>query len=524
LIFRLLIALFWLNIETGAWFDQATNERGGDVVSLVAAQDGTDQGEAAKQIASELGLTLAAQAVKRLYAPTTGFPKHLYTYFNPDGSEAYKIGRWEAEGCEKSIRPGHINERGQFVQGMAGAKEVLYNLVGIKNRPGVLESTFVVIVEGEKKVEALLNLGICATCNPFGAGKWKDAYSEYLKDKAVVILSDNDKPGKDHAAKVASSVASVAEYVKIVELPGLPDKGDIVDWLKVPGNDKERLRALMNDAPYWKLEPKKDSLVVINSDELVTMDITPRGHVLYPAIPEQGLAMLFAPRGIGKTMLAMSIANAVAGGGVLFGGKNGPAWFAPKARRVLYIDGEMPLHAMKSRQQAIQAGFNFAIPSKNLNYLNPEMQPDFLMPKLATKAGQEQLDTVLDDVELIIIDNLATLCAHGRENDTESWQPVQEWILQLRRRGKSVLIIHHAGKNGDQRGTSGKEDVLDTVIKLRRPDDYMNEDGARFMVELTKARGLCGPEANPFEASIIQDNDALLWTAKNIGNQELESV
>lgn len=520
---------FSINTESGQWADFATDERGGDPVSFVAAQEGIGQGEAARLIADELGLSspapLARKSKELQECPIDwNNPSRMYSYYYPDGVHAFDVLRWEKPGHRKAIRQSKgYDETGQRIRHNQGTELVPYNLIGMTGRPAVLDSGFVVVVEGENKADALIDLGICATCNPGGAGKWKAEYAAHFQGKAVVILPDNDKAGKDHAEAVAASLASVAASVKVVELPGLPGKGDVLDWLKVPGNDAERLRALMNDAPFLKTE-KKEGLVLLSSDELVTMEIAPRGHILYPVIPEQGLVMLFAPRGIGKTLLAMSIANAVAGGGALFGGKGGPAWFAEKPRKVLYIDGEMPLHAMKSRQQAIQSGMPFQIPSGNLKYLNPEMQPDFQMPKLATKPGQAQLDPVLEGIELVVIDNLATLCSNGRENDSDSWTPVQEWILQLRRRGISVLIVHHAGKNGEQRGTSAKEDVLDTVIKLKRPDDYMTEDGARFVVELTKARGLCGPEANPFEASITQDAAALLWTTKDIGNQELEAV
>ena len=68
----------------------------------------------------------------------------------------------------------------------------------------------------------------------------------------------------------------------------------------------------------------------------------------------------------------------------------------------------------------------------------------------------------------------------------------QRWLLSLRRRGVSVLFIHHAGKGGQQRGTSRREDILDTVIALRRPHDYSPKEGARFEVHLEKARGLYG--------------------------------
>jgi hypothetical protein len=75
-------------------------------------------------------------------------------------------------------------------------------------------------------------------------------------------------------------------------------------------------------------------------------------------------------------------------------------------------------------------------------------------------------------VDLLIVDNISTLCWTGSDNSAGSWTSMQEWILRLRRRGIAVLLMHHSGKSGGQRGTSRREDVLDTVIGLRRPEDY----------------------------------------------------
>ena len=95
------------------------------------------------------------------------------------------------------------------------------------------------------------------------------------------------------------------------------------------------------------------------------------------------------------------------------------------------------------------------------------------------------------------------MCRSIRENEADSWVPVQSWCLRQRAAGKSVLLIHHAGKNGGQRGTSRKEDVLDSVISLRRPIDYDASQGARFDVHFTKSRGFWGDDAEPFEARLV---------------------
>jgi putative DNA primase/helicase len=105
--------------------------------------------------------------------------------------------------------------------------------------------------------------------------------------------------------------------------------------------------------------------------------------------------------------------------------------------------------------------------------------------------------------------NLSTLCRSLRENDADSWTPVQSWVLGLRRAGKSAFLIHHGGKSGAQRGTSRKEDTLDTVIGLRRPPDYLPEQGARFEVHFEKNRGFHGRDAEPFEARLLGEQWAI---------------
>ena len=125
------------------------------------------------------------------------------------------------------------------------------------------------------------------------------------------------------------------------------------------------------------------------------------------------------------------------------------------------------------------------------------------LPNLADKGAQQLYADVIGDADLVIADNLSTLCPSLKENDADSWGPVQEWALSLRRANKSVLLIHHGGKGGTQRGTSRKEDVLDTVISLRRPPDYSPAEGARFEIHFEKARGFYGDQAQPFEAQLI---------------------
>lgn len=259
-----------------------------------------------------------------------------------------------------------------------------------------------------------------------------------------------------------------------------------------------------------KLSPlKADTL-----PDFLSYQIPPREYVLEPIIPTQGLAMLYAYRGFGKTHTAIGLAMAVATGGTFWKYK------ASKPRKVLYIDGEMPAGTMQERlaQAVHQQGLE--LPAEDyFRLITPDRQEQ-AMPDIASKEGQAMLAPFVADAEFIVIDNLSTLCRTGKENEADGWLPVQQWVLELRRMGKSVLLIHHAGKGGQQRGTSRREDILDTVITLKRPDDYDAAEGARFEVHFEKARGLHGDAAKPFEAMLTPNG----WTLKDIEDRTLDRV
>jgi putative DNA primase/helicase len=95
---------------------------------------------------------------------------------------------------------------------------------------------------GEKCCDALVELGFPATCNSGGEGKWPDQITPYFKGSDIVILPDNDEPGRKHAKLVASKLHGVAKRIRILELPGLRPKDDIADWLAAGGTREELLR------------------------------------------------------------------------------------------------------------------------------------------------------------------------------------------------------------------------------------------------------------------------------------------
>ena len=246
-----------------------------------------------------------------------------------------------------------------------------------------------------------------------------------------------------------------------------------------------------------RVDPSRPKLVVINLADFAAEALPQRQYVLAPILPERGLTMLYAPRGVGKTQVAFNIGWAVACGQPFL------RWYAPKPRRVLYVDGEMPQELLQERAKAMIAPSACEPPASDFfRLLSMDRQELGVSLNLAVPDYQAVVEAHLEEVDLLILDNISTLVNSGRENDAESWNEMQAWLLGLRRMGKTVLLIHDSGRGGNARGTSKREDVLDTVIQLKHPDDYEPEDGARFEVNLTKARGIYGDDALPFEAKL----------------------
>lgn len=130
---------------------------------------------------------------------------------------------------------------------LKGVKRVIYNLPAvlyqIKNEKPVF------LVEGEKDANALIKRNICATTVPMGAGKWQTDFNPYFKDAELIILPDNDRPGKKHAVEVTEQLLNTAKSIRIVSLPDLKTKEDVSDWLARGGTAEELLEIAFDTEP-----------------------------------------------------------------------------------------------------------------------------------------------------------------------------------------------------------------------------------------------------------------------------------
>lgn len=186
----------------------------------------------------------------------------FYTYRDESEAVLFRVERIE-RATKKDFYSSRPDGRGGWETRpgcLDGVRRVLFRL------PELLAADplhVVYIPEGEKDVLGLVGRGLVATTNPHGAGKWRDEYSPMLAGRHVVILPDNDEPGRAHAESIARSLSGIAASVRVLELPGLGPKGDVSDWL-ANGGARAALSELARNAPEWTASATSplDSLIV----------------------------------------------------------------------------------------------------------------------------------------------------------------------------------------------------------------------------------------------------------------------
>lgn len=235
----------------------------------------------------------------------------------------------------------------------------------------------------------------------------------------------------------------------------------------------------------------------------------PPQYVFYPCLETQGICLIYASAGVGKTLFALNIAYAIASGGDFL------KYACPKPRKVLYIDGEMKLSQIASRLKNIMQAQGVCDFPDNLNVLTPDevQKIGYRMFKIDDPQGQNIYNKLIDkyDIEVIVADNISVL-SNIDENKAHEWTPIIEWFLYHRSKGRSVIAIHHAGKDKNSyRGSSRLLDCVDTAISLQPVnDDNLEDDIApppkKFKVVYQKARAFGGKDAMPYEVTLDNGN------------------
>lgn len=236
---------FYFNKVSGRYYCHGCSAKG-DVFNFVQERRGVSFQEALTELAHHVGLNGNGNGSGQKKEQARAVDENIkaqYDYFYEDGTPAFSVFRFEEEGRNKTFRQWHYDyQAGQWIQNVQGVRLVPYNLAE------VIEAKTIFIVEGEKDVLRLKDLGLVATCNPMGSGKWRDEYGQFLKGKKVIIIPDNDRPGREHAEDVKAKIKPFVDSVRLVELPGLPPKGDVSDWIDA-GGTIDQLREIVSKVP-----------------------------------------------------------------------------------------------------------------------------------------------------------------------------------------------------------------------------------------------------------------------------------
>jgi hypothetical protein len=245
---------------------------------------------------------------------------------------------------------------------------------------------------------------------------------------------------------------------------------------------------------------------------LEALGLPPRNLVLGDWFKEGDLGFIYAPRGLGKTWLSLAISTAVANGRRL-----GP-WQAHGVWPVCYVDGEMAVDDMEKRMDGMEVTPNF----RTLNHEALFHLSGKVLNIAETETQQALTDFCLETGQrVLIIDNLSCLASGMAENDADAWEAVLGWLLTMRRHKVAVILIHHAGRNGEMRGTSKREDSAFWVLRLDAVDEDKagNEKQARFISRFTKERN-SGRSQAPLEWTFQTGPDGLT----RIGHREADKL
>ena len=532
----------------GGWKCHAGCGAGADGISLWMRVKGRSFPEAVRELAPHFGIALAEERRPRLtrippapgprrVAPVAAAPAD-WTPCTEPGPDLLRHARhgvpsmvWHVRDDKGRLFGVHVRYEGESGKQVAWWRDG-WGLQGLRLTEAPLyrseqilsfdRAAPLFICEGEKATDALSTLGVQALGTVTGAGAipGPSPLTPLAGWQGPVILwADNDPNGRGHMEKLRDALLGSVADIRVLVAEDLPKGADAVEWVaahEAAGeNAREALLALVRqgqpESPQAEDEqpPEPQRYKALELTEFLSLKVPPRVWLAEGLLQDRALAMVHAARGVGKTHFVLGLAFNLARGARFL------RYNVPEPVGVLLVDGEMATQDLQDRIVDL-AEHEETLPSAPLRILCVD-QLEMGLPSLVTPEGQRAVEENLDpSIKVLILDNISCLCpGDAAENDAESWNGIQAWLLNLKRKGYSVLLVHHDGKMQQQRGTSKREDVLDAVVQLKRPNDYNPEEGARFEVHLRKGRNIKGAAAEAFEAQLIAGpNGGTVWATK----------
>jgi len=373
-----------------------------------------------------------------------------YDYRDETGRVLYQAVRFEG----KVFRQRRVLEDGTTPWGLDGVRLVLYRLPELLTANPVFP---VFVVEGEKDADRLWSLDVVATTSAMGAGKWRDEYAETLRDRHVVVIPDNDRPGREHADAVVKSLVGVASSVKLMPLDGVPEKGDVSDWLDL-GHSAFDLQA--KAAELDSLAKPRPEYPIRTLADLMAQEHVPNAQILNGLVWKGKIHWLFARAGTGKTVWSLVKGLHIAAGKPFCGRlvEQGPVLFisedSPDAVIQEYIETLCELYDIE------WDGLPFYINEQH--GLRIETVDDLPKAKEAyTSCPQEPTFVIIDSCESIVPSESFNL------KEFDAFAQFLRWISD---RGAAIDVIDHARKETKEGSDNLLEKLYGSIAKGKVAD------------------------------------------------------
>lgn len=404
-----------------------------------------------------------SDATRAAYKADTGRKKKgghelaaTYNYEDIDGKFLYQVLRFEktnSDGSrEKTFRVRRKDTSGKWIYKLGDLSAALYCLPELKC------ASEVYVVEGEKDVDTLLARGVVATCNPFGAGKWRDHFSDALKGKAVVIWPDNDEAGQHHSEVIAESLLQAGlRNVKIARIPRVPIKGDISDFFEAGGTVAE-LREIAGATSVWNpvrdvpAPNMKKRLLFTSLKDMLEEPDEEHAFIWEETLPTAGFSICSAKPKVGKSTFSRNLAAAIATGSDFLG------------RRT--VKGRVLCLFLEEKRQEIKRHFRrMGVTSSDI-FIHVGPAPSSL----------GELQDVIQEyrARFVIIDPLCRLLRVSDLNEYAAVaKAVEPFVDIARRTGAHLMALHHESKTdrsgGDALlGSSALYGSVDCNLRLRQ--------------------------------------------------------
>lgn len=506
-----------VDLAKGTVFDHSLNE-GGGVLWLIEKQTGRSiEGGGAVEWLREHGFHVEdrrgsgnASGSNRNYGPQDDHGDHAgrsdgppwkvtktWDYHDVDGTLLFQVVRQEngligkdgkPEKTYRQRRPDNSQPSG-WSWSTKGVKQVPYRLSDVIEARA--HGWVIYVPEGEKAADRLADLGLPATTNARGAGKWPEELNEYFRGARVVVLADDDpqasfpdgrlkfhddgRPvfvGIDHANNVAANLLDVAKEVRVVQLTNRQKKEDAYDWIEA-GGTAEKLAEIASKAPRFEREPFRSRFSAVRWAD---MDKPGDEHewLIKGVITRSEVAMCAGPSKSGKSFMVIDAGLAIA---------RGVEWFGLRVLQggVIYQAGE----GQKGLKKRIRA-------YREANEITPDDPLDFvLLPaRIDLYHSDDHTEALIDEckywastfthpLELIVIDTWATATPGANENDGKDVGVVLERCARISKAtGAAVLLVHHMNADGSKvRGHTSILGNLENVLIVRQVEGTTDEYG-----------------------------------------------